>query len=193
MKWRSGKRFFPPLPCIVQFQRSRTQQLLIFVQRQRLMRPHHDHPIIAAWQIVLHRSEALAQKPLNAVAAWGGPHLARDAQPQPRMAQIVGQHVQRHRPARFAHARRINGRELRRRFEPMRAREGGAGRHESILWMQRHLGYTFRDSRHRSPCPKMPHWARRGVATRTTDTTGFASREDRPRRFGSASHRCRGQ
>ena len=93
-------------PFLVQLHRHRAEHPLVLRQHQRLVRADDDDQIVAAREVVLHQAERLAEQPPMRLRARRGADLARDAQAEPRVAQVVRQRVDHQRPARLAHLAR---------------------------------------------------------------------------------------
>src|ERR1051326_5388192 len=78
-----------PLPRLMQLRNQIPEQLLIFRQRQRHMRPNYDHQIISPRQLMLHRSEGFPKQPLNPISPRRDANAARHADPQPQLSQFI--------------------------------------------------------------------------------------------------------
>jgi hypothetical protein len=116
----STARRLSSLPRTVQLHDDCRQQPLVFGQRQRLMSPHDDHDVVPGGQVVLKMAKRLAQQSPNPVAPHRRPHLARRAQPQPRVTQVIGPGINHERPPRLAHLPVEDRRELQPRAKVMR-------------------------------------------------------------------------
>jgi hypothetical protein len=98
----------------------RCQYLLILRQHHWLMRPDHQHQIIPLRPIMLMQPKRLAQQSLNPIPPRRIPNGAGNADPQPRMRQLIGPGIANNRPPRLPHLRLKHGRKFGSAANPLR-------------------------------------------------------------------------